>query len=124
VLSTHPGGPSWQNKSDGAWSIPKGEIETGEELLTAARREFAEETGFTPNGLAVSLGSLHQADGKSLHVWAIEEDWDPEHLISNTFSIEWPPRSGRVQRFPEIDRAAWFDVATAHKKILKARRNS
>jgi predicted NUDIX family NTP pyrophosphohydrolase len=120
VLLAHPGGPFWRNKDDRAWGIPKGEIEAGEDPLVAARREFAEETGHLADGPALPLGSLRQAGGKWVHAWAVEKDWDPERLVSNTFSMAWPPRSGRIEEFPEIDRAAWFDLATAHRKILKS----
>ncbi|HML30139.1 MAG TPA: NUDIX domain-containing protein [Hyphomicrobium sp.] len=120
VLLAHPGGPYWRNKDDGAWTVPKGEIRGGEDPLEAALREFEEETGFQPEGNALSLGSLRQAGGKQVHVWAIEADWDPATLVSNQFSIEWPPRSGRMSAFPEIDRAAWFDIPAAYRKILKS----
>jgi predicted NUDIX family NTP pyrophosphohydrolase len=120
VLLGHPGGPYWRNKDDGAWTVPKGEIRDGEAAFDAALREFAEETGFTPQGPASSLGSVRQAGGKHVHVWAVEDDWDPATLVSNTFSIEWPPRSGQSQQFPEIDRAQWFDLKTAYSKILKS----
>ncbi|MET0407514.1 MAG: NUDIX domain-containing protein [Hyphomicrobium sp.] len=120
VLLAHPGGPYWKNKDAGAWTVPKGEILEGEDPHQAAIREFMEETGFRPSGDALSLGSLRQAGGKWVHVWAVPQDWDPARLVSNSFSIEWPPRSGRVQEFPEIDRAAWFDLAQARVKILKS----
>lgn len=120
VLLAHLGGPFWRKKDDGAWTIPKGEIHLGEEPRKAAFREFAEETGYTAGGQALPLGSLRQAGGKWVHAWAVEEDWDPAALVSNTFSLEWPPRSGRTQQFPEIDRAAWFDIPSARSKILKS----
>lgn len=120
VLLAHPGGPYWRNKDDGAWMVPKGEIHDDEDPQEAALREFEEETGFHPEGKFVSLGSLRQAGGKQVHVWAIEGDWDPATLDSNYFNIEWPPRSGRTSAFPEIDRAAWFDIPTACRKILKS----
>ncbi|WP_082072796.1 NUDIX domain-containing protein [Hyphomicrobium sp. 99] len=120
VMLGHPGGPYWRKKDDGSWTVPKGEVIGGEDLYKAALREFVEEIGFHPKGSAVPLGSVRQAGGKCVHVWAIEDDWNPETLVSNTFSIEWPPRSGRMQDFPEIDRAQWFDLATAHAKILKS----
>ncbi|MFT3732176.1 MAG: NUDIX domain-containing protein [Hyphomicrobium sp.] len=120
VLLAHPGGPYWRNKDEGAWTIPKGEVQDGEEPDLAALREFAEETGFQPQGERLSLGSVRQAGGKLVHVWSIEADWDPQNLVSNMFSIEWPPRSGRMQPFPEIDKAAWFDLAAAHRKILRS----
>ncbi len=119
VLLVHPGGPFWRHKDDGAWSIPKGEIGEGEEELAAARREFCEETGYRPKGEAVDLGWVRQAGGKHVRVWAVQDDWDPTQLASNTFDMEWPPRSGRVQAFPEIDRAAWFGLDEARTKILK-----
>ena len=118
VLLAHPGGPFWQNKDDGAWSIPKGLIGADEAPLSAARREFAEETGHHPEGVFLSLGEARQPGGKIVHAWAIEGEWDPALIRSNTFEIEWPPRSGRQQNFPEIDRAAWFAVADARRKIL------
>ena len=119
VLLAHPGGPYWQNKDDGAWSVPKGEIEAGEDELAAARREFAEETGYRPQAHVLSLGSARQPGGKLVHVWAIDDDWDPAQLRSNSFSMEWPPKSGRLQVFPEIDRAGWFAIDEARRKILK-----
>lgn len=120
VLLAHPGGPYWRNKDEGAWSVPKGEILEGEDPYAAALREFEEETGLRPHGKPVSLGSLRQSGGKLVHAWAVENDWDPSRLVSNQFSIEWPPRSGRTALFPEIDRANWFDLATARLKILKS----
>ncbi len=121
VLLAHPGGPFWRGKDAGAWSIPKGEIREGESELTAAWREFAEETGYRPKVTGRrSLGSLRQPGGKLVHVWTVEDDWDPARLASNTFTMEWPPRSGRTQEFPEVDRAAWFSLKQARKKILKA----
>ncbi|MBS0233231.1 MAG: NUDIX domain-containing protein [Proteobacteria bacterium] len=120
VLLAHPGGPYWRNKDDGAWTVPKGEIHDGEDPYEAAIREFAEETGYVVQGQALSLGSLRQAGGKHVYAWAAEEEWDPVTLVSNTFTIEWPPRSGRTAHFPEIDRAAWFDLHSARLKILKS----
>lgn len=119
VLLAHPGGPFWRRRDDGAWTIPKGEVEPGEDTLIAARREFAEETGYRPGGDGLALGSIRQPGGKTVHVWAIEGDWEPSQLTSDSFSIEWPPRSGRIQSFPEIDRADWFSLAEARRKILK-----
>ena len=119
VLLGHPGGPFWSRKDQGAWTIPKGLIGPSESPLSAAQREFAEETGYRPGGEAIPLGSAKQPGGKAIHVWAIEEDWDPADLQSNTFEMEWPPRSGRRQSFPELDRASWFSIAEARLKILK-----
>ena len=118
VLLGHPGGPFWQNKDDGAWSIPKGLIGADEAPLSAARREFAEETGHHPEGVFLPLGEARQPGGKVVQAWAIEGDLDPALIRSNTFEMEWPPRSGRHGTFPEIDRAAWFAVAEARRKIL------
>ena len=119
VLLVHPGGPFWANKDDGAWSIPKGELHNDEDGLAGARREFAEETGFTPEGQFIDLGAIKQPGGKVVYVWAVNSNFDPQGLVSNTFELEWPKNSGRLQSFPEVDRAAWFDVATARCKILK-----
>jgi predicted NUDIX family NTP pyrophosphohydrolase len=119
VLLAHPGGPFWRRRDDGSWTIPKGEVEPGEDTLIAARREFAEETGYRPSGDGLALGSIRQPGGKIVHVWAIEGDWKPSQLISDSFSLEWPPRSGRMQSFPEIDRAAWFSLVEARRKLLK-----
>jgi len=119
VLLAHPGGPFWSRKDQGVWTIPKGLIGPSESLLSAAQREFAEETGYRPGGEAIPLGSAKQPGGKVVHVWAIEGDWDPVDLQSNTFEMEWPPRTGRRQSFPEIDRASWFGIVEARLKILK-----
>ena len=119
VLLAHPGGPFWSRKDQGVWTIPKGLIGPSESLLSAAQREFAEETGYRPGGEAIPLGSAKQPGGKVVHVWAIEGDWDPADLESNAFEMEWPPRSGRRQSFLEIDRAYWFGIAEARLKILK-----
>jgi predicted NUDIX family NTP pyrophosphohydrolase len=119
VLLGHPGGPFWKRKDHGAWSIPKGLIGMGEPPLVAARREFGEEIGYQPLGDAIPLGAAKQPGGKVVHVWAVEGDWDPEQLLSNTFVMEWPPRSGHRQSFPEIDRAVWFGVGEARLRILK-----
>ena len=119
VLLVHPGGPFWAKKDEGAWSIPKGEIEDDEDPLTAAKREFAEETGFKPEGVTIALEPVRQPGGKLVCAWAMRQDFDPSGLKSNTFSMEWPPKSGRYREFPEIDRAAWFTIEAARKKILK-----
>jgi predicted NUDIX family NTP pyrophosphohydrolase len=117
VLLAHPGGPFFRNKDDGAWSIPKGEPDPGEDLLVAALREFEEETGVTPCGPFAPLAPIKQKGGKIVHAWAFQGDCDPAAVKSNTFTIEWPPKSGRQAEFPEIDRAEFFDLATARKKI-------
>lgn len=122
VFLVHPGGPYWRNKDDGAWSVPKGLAEAGEDPLGAARREFAEETGFEPEGEVVSLGAFRQPSGKTVVVWAMKGDCDPAALVSNTFRTVWPPRSGKSVEFPEVDRAAWFDIDTARRKIVKGQR--
>jgi predicted NUDIX family NTP pyrophosphohydrolase len=117
VLLVHPGGPFFQNKDDGAWSIPKGEPEAGEDLSSAAQREFVEETGFNPSPPFIELSPITQKGGKVVYAWAFAGDCDPAQLRSNTFTLEWPPRSGRIREFAEIDRAEWFDVETAKRKI-------
>jgi predicted NUDIX family NTP pyrophosphohydrolase len=119
VLLVHPGGPFWAKKADGSWSIPKGEFDEGEDPLTAARREVAEETGLTVAGELIPLQQLRQPGGKIVYAWAMKGDFEPARLKSNTFSMEWPPKSGRQQEFPEIDRAAWFTVELARRKIVK-----
>ncbi len=119
VLLVHPGGPFWVRKEDGAWSIPKGEFEDGENPLDAAKREFEEETGSAPSGRPIPLQPLRQSGGKLVYAWAMKGDFDPAMLRSNTFSMEWPPKSGRLQDFPEVDRAAWFSLEDAGVKILK-----
>jgi len=118
----HPGGPFWAKKDEGSWSIPKGELEAGEDPLETAKRELEEETGIVAQGPCVPLGSVKQKNGKLVHVWAIEQDADAASIRSNTFALEWPPRSGRTREFPEVDRAAWFDLATARRKINAAQR--
>ena len=118
VFLVHPGGPFWTRKDAGAWSIPKGEIEDGEDMLQAAKREFTEETGFTISGEFRSLDPLKQPGGKIIYAWAIEADCDPGQIRSNLFSLEWPPKSGKMQQYPEVDRAAWFNIAQARNKIL------
>jgi predicted NUDIX family NTP pyrophosphohydrolase len=119
VLLVHPGGPFWAKKDEGAWSIPKGEFEDNEDPLAAAKREFEEETGFTPEGEMIPLEPLRQPSRKLVYAWAMKRDLDPSGLKSNMFSMEWPPKSGRYQEFPEIDRAAWFGIEEASRKILK-----
>lgn len=118
VLLAHPGGPYWANRDDGAWTIPKGEMDAGEDPLAAARREFREETGFQIDADATPLEPIRQKGGKLVHAWAVELDLDPSGFRSNTFELEWPPRSGRVRAFPEIDALAWFPIETARVKIL------
>jgi predicted NUDIX family NTP pyrophosphohydrolase len=120
VLLVHPGGPFWAKKDQGAWSIPKGEYEPGEDPIVAARREFAEETGIVPEGEYVALTPLRQSGGKIVHAFAVQGDCDPQAIRSNTFVMEWPPRSGRQQEFPEIDRAGWFPLEQAKQKLLAA----
>jgi len=120
VLLVHPGGPFWAKKDDGAWSIPKGEFEENEDPWDAAKREFEEETGVAPpTGDVIPLEPLRQPSGKIVYAWAVNADFDPAALKSNTFSMEWPPKSGRHQEFPEIDRAAWLLIEIAKRKILK-----
>jgi predicted NUDIX family NTP pyrophosphohydrolase len=119
VFLVHPGGPYWAQKDLGAWSIPKGEFSPSEDPLAAARREFAEETGFTAIGTFRPLTPVKQPGGKVIQAWAVEGDCDPGAIRSNTFSVEWPPGSGRQQIFPEVDRAAWFSLEAAKAKILK-----
>ncbi len=118
VLLGHFGGPLWARKDEGAWAIPKGVVEAGETPEQAARREFAEELGFPAEGPLVPLGRIRQKGGKHVEAFAMEGEFDPEVISSNPFTLEWPPRSGRFQSFPEIDRAAWFTLAEAREKIL------
>jgi predicted NUDIX family NTP pyrophosphohydrolase len=120
VFLVHPGGPFWAKKDAGAWSIPKGEIDPAEDPLAAARREFAEETGLAVEGRFQPLAPVTQAGGKIVQAWAVEGNLDPTALQSNSFSIEWPPRSGRQATFPEVDRAAWFPLEIARQKINPA----
>jgi predicted NUDIX family NTP pyrophosphohydrolase len=120
VLLAHPGGPFWAKKDAGAWTIPKGEIGDGEDAESAARREFAEETGVEVAGELLALTPIRQPGGKTVLAWAAAGDCDPAHIRSNTFSMEWPPRSGKQRDFPEIDRAAWFPLQEARAKILPA----
>jgi predicted NUDIX family NTP pyrophosphohydrolase len=120
VLLVHPGGPLWAKKDEGAWSIPKGEIGAGEDPLGAAQREFEEELGSPVSGTFVPLVPIRQAGGKEVQAWAVESDFDPATFTSGTFTMEWPPRSGRRQSFPEVDHAEWFTIDTAKHKINKA----
>jgi predicted NUDIX family NTP pyrophosphohydrolase len=120
VFLVHPGGPFWTNKDEGAWSIPKGEYAESEQPLEAAKREFQEETGFSPGPEFLELGAVKQAGGKLVTAWAFEGNCDPQKLTSDLCRIEWPPRSGRTVEFPEVDRGAWFLIAEAHKRILKS----
>ena len=118
VFLVHPGGPFWAKKDLGAWSIPKGEYGDGEDAIAAARREFAEETGFAAEGELAALGTIRPSGGKLVSAWAMEGDCDPAALRSNTCEIEWPPRSGRRIEIPEVDRGAWFPLAEARRRIL------
>jgi len=119
VFFVHPGGPFWAKKDEGAWSIPKGLVDPGEDMLAAAKREFKEETGLTPEGEFRPLGVFKQPSGKLIHAWAVEGDCDPHLIVSNEFEMEWPPKSGRRGRFPEVDRAGWFGSEEALAKINK-----
>ncbi|HTO05959.1 MAG TPA: NUDIX domain-containing protein [Myxococcota bacterium] len=120
VLLVHPGGPLFAKKDLGHWTVPKGEIDAGEELLAAAHRELAEETGFTAAGPALELGTVKQKNGKIVHAWAVRGDADVTRLVSNEFELEWPPKSGRVRSFPEVDRAEWFALDEARRRIKAA----
>ena len=121
VLLTHPGGPFWAKKDDGAWFLPKGELEENEEPLHAARREFAEELGTeAPEGELIELGTVKNKSGKLIYAWALEGDLDVQSIESNTFSLEWPPRSGKMREFPEVDRASFFSLEAAASKIHSA----
>jgi predicted NUDIX family NTP pyrophosphohydrolase len=122
VFLVHPGGPFWQKKDAGAWSIPKGEFTTGEDPLQTAKREFREETGFEAVGHFVPLESVKQAGGKRVHAWAAEGDFDPAQLKSSTFQLEWPPKSGKLLDVPEVDRAYWFALDSARERILTGQR--
>ncbi|PYJ02857.1 MAG: NUDIX hydrolase [Verrucomicrobia bacterium] len=119
-LLVHPGGPLWKNKDAGVWSIPKGEIELGEDPLAAAKREFAEELGFQPQGNFIELTPIKQKSGKIVRAWAFAGDCDPSQIKSNTFTMEWPPGSGRLSQFPEVDRAAFLRLTEAKEKIIPA----
>jgi predicted NUDIX family NTP pyrophosphohydrolase len=118
VFLVHPGGPYWTKKDAGAWSIPKGEYSDGEDPLAAAKREFEEETGVAINGDFISLGEVKQTGGKVVKAWALKHDLDPVTLKSNTFQLEWPPRSGTIREFPEVDTWAWFSLPVARRKII------
>ena len=121
VLLAHPGGPFWVKKDHGHWTIPKGEIEPGEELAAVAGREFAEETGQAlPGGPQIDLGQIRQKSGKVVLGWAVEGDLDPATAVSNTYDMEWPPRSGQMRSFPEIDRVEWFGLAEARERLKAA----
>jgi predicted NUDIX family NTP pyrophosphohydrolase len=122
VMLVHPGGPFWAKKDLGAWSIPKGLADEGEDLLAAAKREFLEETGVAVEGEFLDLGAHKQSGGKTIVAWACEGDFDRTLLKSNTFTLEWPPRSGRMAQFPEVDRAAWFSIDEALEKINKGQK--
>lgn len=122
VLLVHPGGPFWSNKDVGAWSIPKGEYEVAEDPLAVAQREFYEETGSHVSGTFIPLTPLKQPGGKMISAWAVEGDLDAASSTSNTFSLEWPPKSGKHQEFPEVDRAQWCDLSTAQTKLLRGQR--
>ena len=122
VLLVHPGGPYWRRKEEGAWSIPKGEMDADEDAQDAARREFTEETGIALPGPLEPLGEIRQRGGKRVLGFAVEGDIDAHAIKSNIFEIEWPPKGGKMQTFPEIDRAEWFDLPTAHAKILESQR--
>ena len=119
VFLVHPGGPFWVNKDNGSWSIPKGEYNDDEDALEAAQREFQEETGLSIQGNFFELGEVRQPSGKRVRVWALENDQEVEDIRSNTFQLEWPPKSGKMQEFPEVDRGGWFSIPEARQKILK-----
>ncbi len=122
VFLVHPGGPYWQRKDAGAWSIPKGELEEGANALTTAQREFLEETGTGVSGEFAPLTPLKQPSGKLVYAWAVKGDIDASTIASNTFRMEWPPNSGRQQEFPEVDRAGWFTITAAKEKMLAGQR--
>lgn len=122
LLLVHPGGPFWAKKDEGAWSIPKGLLDEGEEPMAAGAREFEEETGLRPTGSFLEVGQFKQPSGKLILVWAVDGDFDVATLRSNSFPMEWPPRSGRTQEFPEVDRAGWFAPAEAMRKLVKGQR--
>lgn len=118
VLLAHPGGPFWARRDEAAWTLPKGEIAPGEEPLAAACREFVEETGFASKPPFLPLGELRQKSGKRITAWAFEGDANPADLVSNPFELEWPPRSGRLQSFPEVDRVHWFGLPEARRRLI------
>ena len=118
VLLAHPGGPYWAKKDAGAWTIPKGLDEAGDELLATAQREFTEETGFVAHGPFLPLAPVRQKSGKIVHAFATQGDFDPDRLVSNTFELIWPPKSGRLKSFPEVDQLGWFGYAQAREKLL------
>jgi len=120
VFLVHPGGPFWAKKDQGAWTIPKGEFDDNEDPLNAAKREFEEETGTKLSGKFIALNPVKQKSGKTVYAWALEGDIDPAKIKSNEFEIEWPPGSGKMKSFPEIDKAAWFEANEATKKIIEA----
>jgi len=120
VFLVHPGGPFFKNKDDGAWSIPKGEFFGDEDPLLAAKREFLEETGQPVDGVFIKLSPIKLKSGKTVHAWAVEGDIDHNTIVSNVFEMEWPPRSGKMASFPEVDKASWFDVAEATEKVNAA----
>lgn len=122
IFLVHPGGPFWAKKDEGAWSVPKGLFEEGENPLDAAKREFREETGFDLTGRFMELTPLKQPSGKIVYVWAVEGDIDAASIKSNMFSMEWPPKSGKEQEFPEVDKGGWFPMAQAREKLLPGQR--
>lgn len=123
VFLVHPGGPFWTRKDDGAWSIPKGEYEPGADPLATAKREFYEETGIEVAGIFHALAPVKQPSGKLISAWAVEGEFEAAALTSNTFTLEWPPKSGRMCEFPEVDRGAWFDLTTARVKLQAGQRD-
>jgi predicted NUDIX family NTP pyrophosphohydrolase len=120
VLLAHPGGPYWARKDDGAWTLPKGEVEDGEDALACAQREFREETGWPAAGPFMALGEVRQKSGKRVRAWGFEGDLDPAQLARNLFELEWPPRTGQLRQFPEVDRVGWFGLDAAGAKLLPA----
>jgi len=122
VLLAHPGGPYWARKDKGAWMIPKGEVEEGEDPLQTAKREFREEIGFEVDGRFIDLGEVKQSGGKRVHIWALEKDFEVRKVRSNTFTMEWPKGSGMIREFPEIDKARWFNIDEAYRKILRSQK--